>query len=107
MKVDLFVAEIGSTTTVVNALNGIGSSPAFVGQGQAPTTVTSENGVIDGLNQAIHNMREALGVDNISCEKMFATSSAAGGLRMTVHGLVFDMTLKAAREAALGAGANL
>lgn len=26
---------------------------------------------------------------------------------MTVHGLVYDMTVKAAREAALGAGANL
>ncbi|EQE88574.1 hypothetical protein QCW_0472 [Clostridioides difficile CD69] len=36
---------------------------------------------------------------------MFATSSAAGGLKMTVHGLVYDMTVKAAKEAALGAGA--
>jgi uncharacterized protein (TIGR01319 family) len=36
---------------------------------------------------------------------MLATSSAAGGLKMTVHGLVYDMTAKAAKEAALGAGA--
>ncbi len=34
-----------------------------------------------------------------------ATSSAAGGLRMTVHGLTQRMTAMAAREAALGAGA--
>ena len=34
-----------------------------------------------------------------------AASSAAGGLRMTVHGLTHDMTLRAAREASLGAGA--
>ncbi len=33
-----------------------------------------------------------------------ATSSAAGGLRMTVHGLTAKMTAMAAREAALGAG---
>jgi len=33
-----------------------------------------------------------------------ATSSAAGGLRMTVHGLTRKMTAMAAREAALGAG---
>ncbi len=33
-----------------------------------------------------------------------ATSSAAGGLRMTVHGLTQKMTAMAAREAALGAG---
>ena len=32
-------------------------------------------------------------------------SSAAGGLRMTVHGLTLGMTARAAREAALGAGA--
>ena len=36
---------------------------------------------------------------------MFAASSAAGGLKMTVHGLVHDMTAKAGKEAALGAGA--
>ena len=36
---------------------------------------------------------------------MFATSSAAGGLKMCVHGLVYDMTVKAAHAAALGAGA--
>ena len=35
---------------------------------------------------------------------MLATSSAAGGLRITVHGLMEQMTVKAAREAALGAG---
>jgi uncharacterized protein (TIGR01319 family) len=38
---------------------------------------------------------------------MLATSSAAGGLKMTVHGLVYDMTVRAAKEAALGAGANI
>ena len=34
-----------------------------------------------------------------------AASSAAGGLRMSVHGLTEQMTLRAAREASLGAGA--
>jgi hypothetical protein len=45
-----------------------------------------------------------LGVDTRDAERM-AASSAAGGLRMTVHGLTRDMTLRAAREASLGAGA--
>ena len=36
---------------------------------------------------------------------MFATSSAAGGLKITVHGLVYEMTAKAAKQAALNAGA--
>ena len=40
MKINVLVAEIGSTTTVVNAFHGIyTNSPKFIGQGQAPTTV--------------------------------------------------------------------
>jgi hypothetical protein len=35
---------------------------------------------------------------------VFVSSSAAGGLRMTVHGLTAGMTSRAAREAALNAG---
>ncbi len=107
MKIDVLVAEIGSTTTVINGFSNIGGScPIFVGQGQAPTTVY-EGDVNIGLNQAIESMKESLGVKDISYDRFLATSSAAGGLKMTVHGLVYDMTVKAAREAALGAGANI
>lgn len=104
MKIDVLVAEIGSTTTVVNAFNGIGTPcPAFVGQGQAPTSVL-EGDVTVGLNGAINSLKENLHADEITWEDMLATSSAAGGLKMTVHGLVYDMTVRAAKEAALGAG---
>ncbi|MDW7672853.1 MAG: GlmL-related ornithine degradation protein [Bacillota bacterium] len=107
MKVDVLVAEIGSTTTVVNAFNNIHTpDPVFLGQGQAPTSVL-EGDVRIGLNSAIDQMAHTLGTDNIDYEEMLATSSAAGGLKMTVHGLVHDMTVRAAREAALGAGAIL
>ncbi len=107
MKVDILVAEIGSTTTVVNAFKGIGTgSPAFIGQGQGPTTVL-EGDVNIGLARAIEDLKGSLGVDELSYDKLMATSSAAGGLKMTVHGLVYDMTAKAAKEAALGAGANI
>lgn len=104
MKVDVLVAEIGSTTTVVNAFNGIGTDcPAFVGQGQAPTTVL-EGDVTVGLKGAIDSLTKNLQADEITWNDMLATSSAAGGLKMTVHGLVYDMTVRAAKEAALGAG---
>ncbi|HHZ03338.1 MAG TPA: DNA mismatch repair protein MutL [Tissierellia bacterium] len=104
MKVDVLVAEIGSTTTVVNAFNGIGTEdPAFVGQGQAPTTVL-EGDVTIGLKGAIENLKNNLQADSLTWDDMLATSSAAGGLKMTVHGLVHDMTVRAAKEAALGAG---
>lgn len=104
MKVHVLVAEIGSTTTVVNAFNGIGSgNPAFIGQGQAPTTVL-EGDVTIGLEGAIEGLRKNLQADSLTWDDMLATSSAAGGLKMTVHGLVYDMTVRAAKEAALGAG---
>ncbi|MDD2397555.1 MAG: GlmL-related ornithine degradation protein [Tissierellia bacterium] len=104
MKVDVLVAEIGSTTTVVNAFNGIGTgNPAFTGQGQAPTTVL-EGDVTIGLRGAIEGLKKNLQADTLIWDDMLATSSAAGGLKMTVHGLVYDMTVRAAKEAALGAG---
>ena len=105
MKTDVLVYEIGSTTTLVNAFNGIDTdSPRFIGQGQAPTSVL-EGDVRIGLKNAIDDLAKNLGVSDIEYGIAFATSSAAGGLRMTVHGLVYDMTVKAARAAALGAGA--
>lgn len=105
MKIDVLVAEIGSTTTVVNAFNDIATSdPKFVGQGQSPTSVL-DGDVRIGLQGAIDDLAKNLGADTIEYKEMLATSSAAGGLKMTVHGLVFDMTAKAAKEAALGAGA--
>ncbi|HAE43728.1 MAG TPA: DNA mismatch repair protein MutL [Clostridiales bacterium] len=107
MRIDVLVAEIGSTTTVINAFNGIGSpDPCFMGQGQAPTSVL-EGDVTIGLNSALEDLKTRLNISEIEYNRFLATSSAAGGLKMTVHGLVYDMTVRAAKEAALGAGANI
>jgi uncharacterized protein (TIGR01319 family) len=107
MKTDILVFEIGSTTTVVNAFDGIHDGhPKFIGQGQAPTSVLAGDVTI-GLNEAIDDLKTNLKIKNLEMKEVFATSSAAGGLKMTVHGLVYDMTVKAAKEAALGAGANI
>lgn len=105
MKVDVLVAEIGSTTTVVNAFDNIHTGePVFLAQGQAATSVL-EGDVRIGLQGAVDDLCRRHGIDSLEYDEMLATSSAAGGLKMTVHGLVYDMTAKAAREAALGAGA--
>lgn len=105
MNIDVLVAEIGSTTTLVNAFAGINTDePRFIGQGQAPTSVL-EGDVRIGLEEAVEDLKNRLGLDKIEYGEMLATSSAAGGLRMCVHGLVYDMTVKAAQAAALGAGA--
>ena len=104
MRVDVLVAEIGSTTTVVNAFRNIDSeNPEFWAQGQAPTSVL-EGDVRVGLQGAIDDLCAKKGIDSLEYDEMLATSSAAGGLKMTVHGLVYDMTARAAKEAALGAG---
>ena len=104
MHLDLLVAEIGSTTTLVNGFTNLESEPRFVGQGQAPTTVL-EGDVCLGLEAARRDLARNLGLSDFSYDQFLATSSAAGGLRMSVHGLVYAMTVQAAKAAALGAGA--
>jgi len=106
LRADILIAEIGSTTTSVSAYGGLGTdSPGLLGLGFAPTSV-KEGDVNIGLEQAMTHLNEQF-KNPLTWNRFYASSSAAGGLRMTVHGLVLDMTVRAAREAALGAGANL
>ena len=105
MHVNVLIAEIGSTTTVVNAFDGLGTAkPKFLAQGKAATTVL-DGDVRIGLQNAIDDMLTNCGEHAITYDRMLASGSAAGGLRMTVHGLVRDMTVRAGEAAALGAGA--
>ena len=103
MRADVLIAEIGSTTTLVSAFD-LSAKPRFLGQGQAATTVL-EGDVRVGLSRAIESLKESLGESSIEYDELLASSSAAGGLKMCVHGLVYDMTVRAAKAAALGAGA--
>ncbi len=104
--IDALVAEIGSTTTVVSAFDGLSDYPAttprLLGQGVAATSVAAGD-VTVGVGAARAALEEQSGP--LAPRLTLATSSAAGGLRMTVHGLTQRMTAMAAREAALGAGA--
>lgn len=104
MRVDCLVAEIGSTTTVVNAFN-IFNDVKFLGRGMHQTTVDTDVNI--GLNAAIEDLKRNLNIDSLTYANFYASSSAAGGLKLTVHGLVYEMTAKAAKEAALNAGGNI
>jgi len=104
MKLDLLVAEIGSTTTIVNAFK-MGKDVQFLGRGVSNTTVDVD--VRNGLKNAISDLVKNLQTSDLEYKEMFASSSAAGGLKMTVSGLVYEMTVRAAKEAALNAGANI
>jgi len=54
VKVDVLVAEIGSTTTLVNAFNIHNQDPVFLGRGVANTTVDTD--VNKGLQLAIEDL---------------------------------------------------
>lgn len=90
---------------MVSAFEGLaewpGSTPRLLGQGFAPTTV-AHGDVGMGVEAARAQLEAQVGA--LEPGLTVATSSAAGGLRMTVHGLTQKMTAMAAREAALGAG---
>ncbi len=106
MKEAVLVGEIGSTTTQVVAFEHSLDTLVYVGRGISETTA-DQGDVSVGLLSALENLKRNLNTDELTYQRFLACSSAAGGLKMTVHGLVWDMTVKAAKEAALGAGANI
>jgi uncharacterized protein (TIGR01319 family) len=103
-KLQFLTIEVGSTITKVNGFILLPEGRfEHLAQGFAPTSVASGD-VRLGVDQAILDLESRFGRIPQDTEK-FVNSSAAGGLRMTVHGLTYSMTARAAREAALGAGA--
>ena len=107
----VLLIDFGSTFTKVIAVDLDASQ--VVGRSQAPSTVLTD--VREGLLQALSALHErhALfgqrpsSLDILSNHLALASSSAAGGLRMAVIGLVPGLTLLAASQAALGAGAKV
>ena len=106
MNIDLLIVEIGSTITKVNGFNHLGTDRvSHVGQGIALTTVDSD--VRKGFENAKKDLMEKAGLASLDTGEVLANSSAAGGLKMVATGLTWEMTARAAKEAALGAGAVL
>jgi uncharacterized protein (TIGR01319 family) len=101
---DFLTLEVGSTITKANGFTRApGGGLEHVAQGFAPTTVP-EGDVSLGVEGALADLRRSSGYDAAGAE-CWVNSSAAGGLRVTVHGLTMSMTARAAKEASLGAGA--
>lgn len=103
-KIDILTIEVGSTITKAN---GFLLSPAggleHIAQGFSKTSINSGDVGI-GVSEAIAELENSYG-RSVSTAERFVNSSAAGGLKMTVHGLTHSMTARAAQEASLGAGA--
>ena len=103
--------DFGSTFTKVTAVDL--DESRIVGRGQAPSTVETDVG--EGLLHALERLRqcdklfgnEPMDLDALGGTHVRACSSAAGGLRIVVAGLVPGLTVEAANAAALGAGGKV
>jgi uncharacterized protein (TIGR01319 family) len=103
--------DFGSTFTKVVAVDL--SNSRVVGRSQAPSTVRTD--VRDGLLQALIALHERhaffdrrpSSLEVLESRFVLASSSAAGGLRIVVIGNVPGLTVEAANQAALGAGAKV
>jgi uncharacterized protein (TIGR01319 family) len=103
--------DFGSTYTKVVAVEL--ASAKVVGRSQSASTVQTD--VRDGLLRALRQLHERHSFFSSQPEDLaaldgtlaLASSSAAGGLRMAVVGLIPGLTVEAANQAALGAGSKL
>lgn len=100
MNVSLLI-DFGSTYTKLVAVDE--DVRGIIGTAQSATTV--ETDVFNGLLSARMQLESAVGPLTVSAIR--ACSSAAGGLRIIVSGLVEELTAKAARLAALGGGGKI
>jgi len=95
--------DFGSTYTKVLAVDL--DREVLLGRAQALTTVDSD--ITIGLKKAYSTLIAECGIDERHIGGRYASSSAAGGLKIAAIGLVPALTLEAARRAALGAGAKV
>lgn len=100
MKAILLI-DFGSTYTKVTLVDV--KSEKILGTARSFTTVDTD--INEGLELAINQLQNKLG--HIDIEETYASSSAAGGLKMIAIGLVPELTTEAAKRAALSAGAKV
>ena len=103
--------DFGSTFTKVTAVDL--DNARLMGRSQAPSTVLTD--VREGLLQALSDLHGRLplferppeDLSSLEGKTVLASSSAAGGLRIAVVGNVPGLTVEAANQSALGAGAKI
>jgi len=115
----ILATDCGSTTTKAILVERGPDGYRLVVRGEAPTTVEAPyEDVTRGVLNAVREVEELAGRRLLEGERILSpqrgdagvdlyvsTSSAGGGLQMTVSGLVLQMTGESAQRAALGAGA--
>ena len=117
----ILATDCGSTTTKAILIEKRGDEYRLTTRGEAPTTVEAPfDDVTVGVTNAAREIEELSGRvildangqivtpsqdENIGVDLYLSTSSAGGGLQMTVAGVVKSMSAESAERAALGAGA--
>src|SRR5262245_33014709 len=116
----ILATDCGSTTTKAILIEKQGAEYRLVVRGEAPTTVEAPfDDVTVGVTNAMREVEELAGGTYVENGKVLtpsrgprhgadlylSTSSAGGGLQMTVAGVVKAMSAESAQRAALGAGA--
>ncbi|MEW9079337.1 methylaspartate mutase accessory protein GlmL [Terrisporobacter glycolicus] len=100
MQVVLLI-DFGSTYTKITAVDV--EKEVIIGTESSFTTIRTD--INEGLNKAIESLEKRTG--KLEYSQYLACSSAAGGLKMIASGLVPGVTVTAAKEACLGAGAKV
>lgn len=115
----ILATDVGSTTTKAVLIEKKDAEYRLTAWGEAATTVEAPHeDVMIGVLNAIRQVEGETGRDLLDGDRLIkprrdgrgvdifvSTSSAGGGLQMTVTGLVKAMTGESAQRAALGAGA--
>ncbi len=117
----ILATDVGSTTTKARFFYRSDGKWRFLVAGEAPTTVEAPyEDVTLGVRNAVSEVEELTGHNILSedgsgiivpyhgkkgVDLYCTTSSAGGGLQMTVAGLMREVTALSANKAALGAGA--
>jgi uncharacterized protein (TIGR01319 family) len=117
----ILATDCGSTTTKAILIQKQGNEFRMTTRGEAPTTVEAPfDDVTVGVSNAMREVEELSGLtildedgkvispktgDGRGVDLYLSTSSAGGGLQMTVAGVVKAMSAESAERAALGAGA--
>jgi len=117
----ILATDVGSTTTKARFFSRVKGEWRYVVSGEAPSTVEAPyEDVTMGVRNAVREVEELTRHQILSDEETgieipfdgekgvdlyCTTSSAGGGLQMTVAGNVSSMTAESANRAALGAGA--
>jgi len=96
------LVDFGSTLTKLTAVDI--TIPDIIATASYQTTIETDINI--GYQQALNKLYQKIG-SHLKFDRIFACSSAAGGLKMAAIGIVEELTVEAAKRACLGAGSRV